>query len=86
MTEEKNPQTPTAGILLFLGKRQPQKRASHIPTAPAAAVRLIQNPNPKGASSTTARLFSRLILRLEKTNRSLMPRCKIEWPRSLGAT
>ena len=53
MTEEKNPPTPRAGIFLFLGKRKQQRRASHIPTAPAAAVRLVQNLNLKGASSTT---------------------------------
>ena len=34
MTEENNP--PTPGIILFLGKREQQRRAFHIPTAPAA--------------------------------------------------
>ena len=53
MTEEKNPPTPRAGIFLFLGKRKTQRRAFHIPTAPATAVRLDQNLNLKGASSTT---------------------------------
>src|SRR5438132_13422438 len=53
MTEEKNPPTPTAGIFLFLGKRKTQRRAFHIPTAPATAVRLVQNLNLKGASSST---------------------------------
>jgi len=53
MTEEQNPPTTKAGILLFLGKRKKQRRASHIPTAPATAVRLVQNLNLKGASSTT---------------------------------
>jgi len=68
MTEEKNPPKPRAGIFLFLGKRKTQRRASHIPTAPATAVRLVQNLNLKGASSTTpSRLLPRLILRLEKT-------------------
>ncbi len=54
MTEEKNPQTPRAGIFPFLGKRKNQRRAFHIPTAPATAARLVQNLNQKGASSTTA--------------------------------
>ncbi len=49
MTEEKNPQKPRAGIFLFLGKRKKQRRAFHIPTAPAAAATLSQNPTPKGA-------------------------------------
>jgi hypothetical protein len=49
MTEEKNPQKPRAGIFLFLGKRKQQRRAFHIPTAPAAAARLSQNPIQKGA-------------------------------------
>jgi len=53
MTEEKNPPTPRAGIFLFLGKRKTQRRAFHIPTAPATAVRLVQNLNLKGASSST---------------------------------
>ena len=53
MTEEQNPPTTKAGIFLFLGKRKKQRRASHIPTAPATAVRLVQNLNRKGASSTT---------------------------------
>jgi len=53
MTEEKNPPTPRPGIFLFLGKRKKQRRASHIPTAPAAAVKLVQNLKLKGASSTT---------------------------------
>ena len=53
MTKEKNPPKPTAGIFIFPGKRKNQRRASHIPTAPAAAVRLVQNPNLKGVSSTT---------------------------------
>jgi hypothetical protein len=52
MTEEQNPPTTKAGILLFLGKRKKQRRASHIPTVPATAVRLVQNLNLKGASST----------------------------------
>ena len=53
MTEEKNPPTPRAGIFIFLGKRKQQRRAFHIPTAPATTARLVQNLNPKGASSTT---------------------------------
>jgi hypothetical protein len=53
MTEEQNPQKPKAGIFLFLGKRKQQRRAFHIPTAPATAARLVQNLNLKGASSTT---------------------------------
>src|SRR2546426_6007244 len=53
MTGEKNPPTPRAGIFLFLGKRKTQRRAFHIPTAPATAVRLVQNLNLKGASSST---------------------------------
>src|SRR5438046_3535499 len=53
MTEEKNPPTPRAGIFLFLGKRKTQRRAFHIPTAPATAVRMVQNLNLKGASSST---------------------------------
>jgi hypothetical protein len=52
MTEDKNPPTPRAGIFLFLGKRKTQRRAFHIPTAPATAVSLVQNLNLKGASST----------------------------------
>jgi hypothetical protein len=52
MTEDKNPPTARAGIFLFLGKRKTQRRAFHIPTAPATAVRLVQNLNLKGASST----------------------------------
>lgn len=57
MTEEKNPPTPRAGIFLFLGKRKKTRRAFHIPTAPATAVRLVQNLNLKGASSTTVQAF-----------------------------
>jgi len=53
MTEDKNPPTTKTGIFLFLGKRKQQRRAFHIPTAPATAVRLVQNLNLKGASSTT---------------------------------
>jgi hypothetical protein len=49
MTEEKNPRTPRAGIFLFLGKRKKQRRASHIPTAPATAAKLSQNLTLKGA-------------------------------------
>jgi hypothetical protein len=68
MTEDKNPPTTTTGIFLFLGKRKNQRRASHIPTAPATAVTLIQNLTQKGAPSTSVPvLSSRLILRLEKT-------------------
>jgi hypothetical protein len=48
MTEEQNPHTAKTGIFLFLGKRIHQRRAFHIPTAPATAT-LSQNPNPKGA-------------------------------------
>jgi hypothetical protein len=37
MTEENNPPNPkSGGIILFLGKRKQQRRAFHIPTAPAA--------------------------------------------------
>jgi hypothetical protein len=53
MTEDKNPQPQERGIFLFLGKRKKQRRAFHIPTAPATAARLVQNRNQKGASSTT---------------------------------
>ena len=67
MTEEKNSPTPRTGIFLFLGKRKNQRRAFHIPTAPATAVRWVQNLNLKGASSTTVRLFPTLILQLEKS-------------------
>src|ERR1035437_1440222 len=45
--------TPRAGIFLFLGKRKKQRRAFHIPTAPATTARLVQNLNLKGASSIT---------------------------------
>jgi hypothetical protein len=45
MTEEKNLPNPRAGIFLFLGKRK--RRAFHIPTAPATAVRLIQKSKPE---------------------------------------
>jgi transposase len=54
MTEENTPRSAKAGIVLFLGKRLHQRRAFHIPTAPAAAATLGQNPTPKGASSATA--------------------------------
>jgi hypothetical protein len=37
MTEENNPLTQDRGIILFLGKRKYQRRAFHIPTAPAAS-------------------------------------------------
>jgi len=53
MTEPENPQKKqNRGIFRFLGKRKKQRRAFHIPTAPATAVRLVQNLNRKGASST----------------------------------
>jgi len=48
MTEKKSPK-PRAGIFLFLGKRKEQRRAFHIPTAPATAAKLSQNPTLKGA-------------------------------------
>src|ERR1700758_5365380 len=48
----KSPKTKS-GIRQFLGKRKTQRRAFHIPTAPTTAVRLVQNLNLKGASSTT---------------------------------
>src|SRR5208337_4420991 len=71
MTEEQNPHTAKAGIFLFLGKRQPQRRAFHIPTAPAATATLSQNPTPKGAFLRhPLSPFFRLILRLEKTPRT----------------
>ena len=57
MTEEKNPPTPRAGIFPFLGKRPTQRRAFHIPTAPATAVSLVQNLNLKGASPTALQPF-----------------------------
>jgi hypothetical protein len=65
MTEEENPRNPKPGIFLLLGKRK--RRASHIPTAPAAAT-LFQNLIPKGAFLRhSPNLSFRLILRLEKT-------------------
>jgi hypothetical protein len=68
MTEEKNPRKTKTGIFLFLGKRIHQRRAFHIPTAPAAAATLGQNPTPKGAFLRHRPDPSlRLILRLEKT-------------------
>jgi hypothetical protein len=51
MTEEENPQKARTGIFLFLGKRQNQERAFHIPTAPATAT-LISQLIPKGALLT----------------------------------
>jgi hypothetical protein len=67
MTEEENPRNPKPGIFLLLGKRK--RRASHIPTAPAAAT-LFQNLIPKGAFLRhSPNLSFRLILRLEKTER-----------------
>src|ERR1039457_6465527 len=69
MTEEKNPRKTKTGIFLFLGKRIHQRRAFHIPTAPAAAATLGQNPTPKGAFLRHRPDPSlRLILRLEKTD------------------
>lgn len=52
MTEDKNPQ-PQKRDFSLPWKAQKQNRASHISTAPAPAVRLVQNLNLKGASSTT---------------------------------
>src|SRR5438034_8782126 len=77
MTEEKNPPTPRAGIFLFLGKRKKQRRAFHIPTAPATAVRLVQNLNLKGASSTTVQA-------LPQAHSSIGKDCS-EAPRSISA-
>ena len=53
MTEDKNPQPQERGFFSSLESAKKQRRAFHIPTAPAAAVRLVQNLNRKGASSTT---------------------------------
>jgi len=65
MTEEENPRNPKAGILLLLGKRK--KRASHISTAPAAAI-FFQNLIPERSFLRHFHtLLFRLILRLEKT-------------------
>jgi hypothetical protein len=55
MTEAENPQKTKPGSFRFLGKRKTQRRAFHISTRPGyGAVRLLQNLNLKGASSTTA--------------------------------
>jgi len=67
MTEEKNPPTPRARIFLFLGKRKTQRRAFHISTAPATAVRLVQHLNLKGASSTTVQALPQAHSSIEKT-------------------
>jgi hypothetical protein len=67
MTEPENPQKQNRGFSVSLESAKKPRRAFHIPTAPAAAARLVQNPNLKGASSTTVQTLSRLILRLEKT-------------------
>jgi hypothetical protein len=68
MTEPENPPKQNRGFSGSLESAKKQRRAFHIPTAPAPAVRLVQNLNLKGASlHHPSRLFSRLILRLEKT-------------------
>jgi len=53
MTEEKHPPNQERGFFSSLESAKKQRRAFHIPTAPATAVRLVQNLNLKGASSTT---------------------------------
>jgi hypothetical protein len=68
MTEPENPRKQERGFSRSLESAKNKGALFHIPSAPAAAATLSQNPTQKGAFLRHQRTPSlRLILRLEKT-------------------